>query len=71
MQIFQEWCERSEFIPDEETVDAKTDKTPNAVSWTKIPYPLSKVLQKRVAEYKEGQWTFPQHLTPPFKLGKN
>ena len=70
MQMFQEWCERSEFMPDEDTDDAKIDKAPNAVSWIKLPYPLSKALQNRVAEHEEGQWTFPLHLIPPFKPGK-
>ena len=70
MQIFQEWCERSEFIPDEKTDDAKINTTPNEVSWLKIPYRLSKALQNHVAEHEKGQWTFPQHLIPPFTPGK-
>ena len=55
MQMFQEWCERSEFMPDEDTDDGKIDEIPIAVSWIKIPYPLSKVLQNCVAEHEEGQ----------------
>ncbi|XP_065888464.1 uncharacterized protein [Dysidea avara] len=71
IKMFQEWCERSEFMPDEDTDDAKIDKAPNAVSWIKLPYPLSKALQNRVAEHEEGQWTFPLHLIPPFKPGEH
>ena len=65
MQIFQEWCERTEFIPDE-----KINTTPNEVSWLKIPYPLSKALQNHVVEHEKEQWTFSQHLIPPFTPDK-
>ena len=67
--MFEEWRERSEFTPDEDTDDGKVDEVPTAVSWKKIPYPLSKVLQSRVAEHEGGNWMFPMHLIPPFISG--
>ena len=70
IQIFEEWCSRTEFTPDSDTRTGSTHEPPSAISWVKIPYPLSESMRKCVGAHEEGKWEFPIHFIPSVASGQ-
>ena len=63
IQAFSEWCTVNEFTV-EHTQPNEVGSDPTSVSSAKVPYPLSKELQKVHMEYETGVRKYPESMVP-------